>query len=135
MVNAVYPAAKERALGAGLGLQSSPDLRAILVDLADYTYNAAHDFLDDVPAIARVATSATIGSVTIAGGLVDAADFVFPTVSGDPSEAIIFYLHTGVEATSRLLFYFDTSIAGIPVTPNGQNINVTLNASGIWQMN
>jgi hypothetical protein len=134
MANAVYPKYKEALISGSTGISiSSGDLRAILVDLADYTYNAAHDMLDDVAAASRVAVSSAIGSKTVTNGLLDAADVTWSTVTGDPSEAIILYLHTGTESTSRLIAFIDTGVTGLPVTPNGGNINVTWNASGIIQ--
>jgi hypothetical protein len=109
-------------------------IRAILVDSADYTYLAAHDFLDDVPAGARVAVSAGLGTPTIVDGVFDTADFVWSTVTGDQSEAIVLYNHDGNGAGSdtarQLVLFMDTGITGMPITPNGGNINVTVHGSG-----
>ena len=133
MANAIYPKWKEAVLNGGTGVALSGTLKVTLVDLADYTYGATHDFIDDVPAAARVAT-ATLGTKTYTNGLLDAADTTFTTVTGDVSEALILWLDTGVESTSRLFAYFDTGVTGLPVTPNGGNINITWNASGIVQI-
>lgn len=104
---------------------SANDIRCILVDLADYTVNlATHDYLDDVPAAARVAVSTAMTSKTVTDGIFDAADITWTAVSGDPSEAVIIYQHTGTESTSRLIAYIDTA-TGLPVIPNGGNITVT----------
>lgn len=134
MANAIYPKFKEAQSDALINVDlNDGDVRTILVDLADYTYSAAHDFLDDVPAAARVAVSTTLTNTTVANGLFDADDVVFSAVTGDPSEALILYIHTGVEATSRLIAFIDTGVTGLPVTPNGGNINIAWNASGILQ--
>lgn len=122
----VYPQYKEALLDALVNTDLiAGDIRVILVDLADYTYSAAHDFLDDVPAGARVSvTAADMTSKTITDGVFDAADSVFASVTGDPSEAMIGYVHTGVESTARLI-WFDDDSTGFPITPNGEDINVT----------
>lgn len=134
MANAVYPKYKEAMISGGANHDiSGGNVKAVLVDLADYTYSSAHDFLDDVAGGGRVATSANLGSKTVTNGLFDAADTSFSAVTGDISEALIIYIDTGVESTSRLIAYFDTGITGIPVTPNGGDINVTWNGSGIVQ--
>ena len=134
MANLIYPKAKEAFLQGSINL-SSADVRFILVDLADYAYNAAHDFLDDIPVAARVSvTAAGVGSKTFTDGTFDATDITFSTVTGDVSEAIVGYVHTGTEGTSRLLFILDTGVTGLPVTPNGGNINVAWNASGIFSL-
>lgn len=131
MANALYPKFKQACLdGLSPGLDTA-DVRAVLVDLADYTYSAAHDFLDDVAAGARVAVSATLTSPTIVDGVFDTDDFVFPGGAGDQSEAVILYIHDGgADSARRLIAFFDTGVGGLPVTPNGEDILVTVNASG-----
>lgn len=123
MANALYDNGREAFLDGNISW-GSDDIRVILVDAADYTVDlAAHDFLDDVPAGARVATSGALGSKTVTAGVADAADVTFTSVTGDESEAIIIYQHTGVESTSRLIAYIDTA-TNLPVTPNGGDITV-----------
>lgn len=101
-------------------------IKVILVDTADYTVDLAnHEFLTSVPSAARVAI-ATMTTLAPTGGVLDAADSTFITPSGDTSEALIIYQHTGTDATSRLILYLDAATAGLPVTPNGtSNIGIT----------
>lgn len=135
MANAIYPLYKEALLDNAANIDlNDGDVRVILIDAADYTYSAAHDFLDDVPAGARVATSGALTSTTVTAGTFDADDVTLSSVSGDPSEALIIYIHTGVESTSRLVAYLDTGVTGLPVTPNGGNITITWDASGIFTL-
>ena len=105
-MNRIYPKFKEQALQGGVNLASG-NIKAVLVDLADYTYSDAHEFLSDVPAIGRVATSANLASKTVTNGVFDTADFSFTNVVGDPSEAIILYIDTGTASTSRLIEFID----------------------------
>lgn len=132
MASVVYPKAKEGFLGGDIQLDAD-DIRAILVDTADYAYNAAHDFLDDVPAIARVAVSGALTGKSITNGVFDANDVTWSGVTGDQSEAIILYQHTGVEATSRLVCYIDTG-TNLPVTPNTGDISSQWHGSGIFAL-
>lgn len=131
MANAIYPTYKEAAIGGGANTDlATGNVKAILVDLADYTYSAAHEFLSDVPVAARVATSANLGTKSVTGGTFDSGDLTWSAVTGDVSEAIILYVDTGVEGTSRLILFLDTSQTGLPVTPNGGDINYTVDAAG-----
>jgi len=125
MANAVYPKWKEAVMQASSNSSLGGNVKVILVDTADYTYSAAHDFLDDVSGTAIVATSGNLANKTFTSGVFDADDITFSSVSGDQSEALIIYIDTGVAGTSRLVAYIDTSITGSPVTPNGGDINVT----------
>lgn len=123
MANALYDKGREAFLNGDIDWLND-DIRIILVDTADYTVNlATHDFLDDVPAAARVAVSSSLTGKTSTNGVADASDVTFSSVTGDPSEAIIIYQHTGTESTSRLIAYIDTA-TGLPVTPNGGDITV-----------
>lgn len=119
MASGLYDKGREGFLDGSIDWDTD-DIRAILIDTADYTVNlSTHDFLDDVAAGARVATSAALASKTVTAGVADAADVVFNAVTGDQFEAIILYKHTGTESTSRLIAYIDGFTA---VTPNGGNI-------------
>lgn len=129
MASALYPSFKALLLSGGIDLTSA-DIRAIIVDSADYTYSAAHDFLDDVTAGGRVAVSSSLASKTVTGGVFDAADVTYSAVTGDSVEAIVLYKHTGTDATSNLIAYID----GVSVTPNGGSIVVSWNASGIFAL-
>ena len=123
MANALYDHGREGFLDGSLDWDTQ-DIRVILVDTADYTVDLAnHDNLDDVAAGARVAVSGAFTGKTVAAGVADADDVTFTAVTGDVSEALVIYYHTGTESTSRLIAYIDTA-SGLPVTPNGGNIVV-----------
>jgi hypothetical protein len=141
MPSVLYPRFKQALLNADLDVMAD-NLRVVLVDVADYVYSDAHDFLDDVPAAARVATSPIMTGKSAAGpagttpGVFDAADVTFTGVTGDPSEALIIYRDTGTAATSNLICYIDTVAgpAALTVTPNTGDIVVTWSAQGIFTL-
>lgn len=123
MSNALYDKGREGFLAGEIDWDAHV-IKAILIDTADYTVNlATHQFLSDIPAAARVAVSAALTGKTVAAGVADAADLTFPAVNGDPAEALVLYQDTGTEGASRLIAYIDTA-TGLPVTPNGGDINV-----------
>lgn len=123
MANALYDHGREGFLDGSIDWDTD-DIRCILIDTDDYTVNlTTHDNLDDIAAGARVAVSGALSSKTVAAGVADAADVTFSTVTGDQSEALVIYKHTGTESTSRLIAYIDTA-TGLPVTPGGGDIIV-----------
>ena len=133
MASGLYAKGREGFLDGSIDWDTN-DVRVILVDTADYTVNlSTHDNLDDVAAASRVATSGALASKTVTNGTADAADVTFSAVTGDPCEALVIYKHTGTESTSRLIAYIDTA-TGLPVTPNGGDITVAWNASGIFTL-
>lgn len=130
MANALYPKTKAAMMQGGVNLITAT-VKAILIDLADYTYDAAHDFLNDVGPTARIATSGALSGKAINDlAQFDSADPVFASVAGDQLEAIILFIDTGDESTSRLLLFQDTGITGMPLTPDGNNVQIVVAAAG-----
>ena len=124
MANGLYDAARAAFLNGDI-VWTNDDIRAILIDTGTYTVNlSTHDFLDDIPGGARVATSSALSGKTSAAGVADANDVTFSAVSGATVEAVVLYKHTGTESTSNLIAYMDTGMTGLPVTPNGGDITV-----------
>jgi hypothetical protein len=101
------------------------DVRPCLVDHADYTpAQDTDEFLQDIGAPARVAVGgASIANKDATAGVADGDDYVLSTVSGDEFEAIVLYLHTGSDATGRLICHID-NYTGLPGTPNGGDITI-----------
>ena len=132
MANAIYPKWKEAISQASANSALTGTVKVALVDTGTYTYSAAHEFLSSLSG--RVGTDQTIGSKTYTNGVFDGADVTFSAVSGDSVEALVIYIDTGVAGTSRLVAYIDTGVTGLPVTPNGGDISVTWNASGIFAL-
>jgi hypothetical protein len=130
MANALYPKTKAAMLQGGVNLITST-VKALLVDLADYTYDPTHDFLNKVPAAARVAISGALSAKTINDlAQFDSADPIFLSVSGDQLEAIILFIDSNDETTSRLLMFQDTGVTGLPLTPDGNNVQIVVSSSG-----
>jgi hypothetical protein len=102
-MNRIYPKAKEASWD-----WVNDDIRAILVDLADYTPNfSTDDNLDDIPGAARVGSAVALTGKTNTLGVLDADDVTFTAVTGDECEAVILYKHTGTESTSKLFTFID----------------------------
>lgn len=134
MANAIYPKWKEQLLQftANNNL-SAGTVKIALIDTGTYTYSSTDQFWSSASS-ASVGTPQTLGSKTFTNGVFDAADVTFSSVSGNTVEALIIYIDTGSAATSPLVAYIDTGVTNLPVTPNGGNISVAFNASGIFAL-
>lgn len=130
MANALYPNFKENLLNGLIDLGVGT-VTAYLVDLADYTYSATHDVLADLTVASRV-SNATVPTIAIVDNNVDGGNFTFTAVTGDVSEALVLTWNNG--GTEYLMAYYDTGVTGLPVTPNTGDINVTVNASGLFDL-
>ena len=124
MANQLYSKARERFLTAQINWLTA-DVRALLIDagggVGQYPFSSAHEFLSSVPVAARIAGPIALAGKTAVDGAADANDVTFPGVSGVTSEAVILYIHTGVDATAVLVAYIDVA-TGLPITPNGGDI-------------
>jgi hypothetical protein len=137
MANAVYPKYKEAILSgsanSALTGTGSTGLWVALVDTGTYTYSAAHEFYSSLSGI--VGTDVEVSTVTLTNGLIDGDNETFTAVSGATVEALVYYRkNAGANTTWRLVAYVDTGVTGLPVTPNGGDINLNHHASGIIQL-
>jgi hypothetical protein len=123
MANALYDLGRQGFLDGSIDWDTDT-IRCVLLDTGAYTVNLTTDeFLSDIPSGARIATSGTLASKTVSAGVADAADATFSAVTGTTCEALAVFKDTGSAATSRLIAYIDTA-TGLPVTPNGTDVNV-----------
>lgn len=138
MANAIYPKWKEAlmtaAANSALNGSGTTGVYCALVDTGTYTYSAAHEFYSSLSGV--VGTDQEIGATkTYTNGVFDGADITHPSVTGASSEALVLYVkNAGANTTWRLVAFIDTSVTGLPVTPNGGNIATTWNASGIFAL-
>ena len=131
MANALYDKARNGFLRGDISWKSGGDVfRAYLVDIqggTGYTVDLANDeFLSDIPALALVDYIALAPADPVAG-VADAPDVTFLTVTGAVCEAIVIVKWVTEAADSPLVAYIDTA-TGLPVTPNGGDIQVVWDA-------
>jgi len=136
MANAVYQLYKQSILAAdtnvSLNVNTTTDgAYCSLVDTGTYTWSNSHQFFSSLSGI--VGTDQRISTPTVTNGTFDGDDLTYTAVTGASVEALVIYRHnSGANTTWRLVLYEDTGVTGLPVTPNGGNIVVTWNASGIF---
>jgi hypothetical protein len=127
MASAIYPKFKEALLKGDVDLDTA-DLRVVLVS-SSYTYNAAHDFHDDLTNI--LATSASFAASSLTNGALDFADVTISGLdTGETAAAYVLYVWTGSSATSQLVAFKDDApelpLAGV----TGVDVVLQVNASG-----
>lgn len=123
MANALYAKGRQKFLEGSIAWLTD-NIKVVGVDSADYTPNLTTDeFLSDIPAIGRVATSANLTTKTSAAGVADSDDPSFVGATGDQFEYLAIYKDSGVAATSPLIALIDTA-TGLPVTPNTSDIAI-----------
>lgn len=134
----LYTDYKESALGGGAHSFSDipvDTIKCALVNTTtDYTFSAAHQDIADVTQYLNT-TDQTLGAKTVTAGVFDnTADLTFSAVAIDGTkdvEALVHYKDSGVAATSPLICFHNGFTA---VTPNGGDITVAYNASGIFAL-
>lgn len=133
MANALYPKWKQ----ALLEFTTNNDLDGQTVKVAlvssGYTYSSSHQYYSSVSG-STVGTPQTIGSKTFTDGVFDGADVTFTAVTGSQVVSLVIYIDTGSAATSPLVAFIDTGVTNLPVTPNGSDISITWNATGIFAL-
>ena len=147
MANSIYYAFLNGILGAhatrvDMGVTAGGDtIKIALIDegaAAGACDETVDDFWDDQSS-GLIGTAYTLINKTrgtVAAGVfdntIDPAP-AFTAVSGATVEALCLFKDTGTPSTSNLICYWDTG-TGLPLTPNGGDVNVTFNASGIFKV-
>lgn len=128
MTNQLWDAGREGFLDGTIDW----DTATIKVSLVrGYTFTAAHKFVSDLTATGTLVATATLASKTVAAGVADAADVTFTAVpTGTACSALAIYqtsAATGgadLAATAQRLIAFIDVATGLPVTPNGGDVQI-----------
>ena len=132
MANALYPKTKKRFMAGDIDLLSIAVYAAVInVSGAGtlYAYSTAHATLADIPAGAIIATSpALTGKVLGDDASFDSDDPVLSAVTGNSVEALLLYADDGT--STYLIMYQDTGVTGLPLTPDGSDVQVLVDAAG-----
>lgn len=135
--NAVYPLWKQSIIteadaNNGLNLTGTSGTWCELVDTGTYTYSAAHQYYN-ASLTGKVGTGMELTTPVVTSGTFKCDNTTWTAVSGASVEALVlFRKNTGADTTWRLVLYEDTGVTGFPVTPNGGNIIVTWNGTGVF---
>lgn len=124
MPSQMYGLAKESLLSQSPSIDFDTDTIKIALVTGAYTRNTAtngHQYFSSVGTNA-IAT-ATLTSKTVVGGVFDAADVTFSSVSGTHTTVtqLVIYKDTGTATNSPLIAILD----GISIAPNGGDIVVS----------
>ena len=140
MANTVFNPSREGFLAGEIDWDTAV-IKAALV--RSYTVAASHKFVSDVTGAGGVlhATSAALTSKTVTNGTADAADVTFSAVASNASGHSILVFQSSavtggadVAATAqRVICWLDTG-TNLPITPNGGDIVIAWNASGIFSI-
>lgn len=129
MASAMYAKALISLLKGEINLETD-DIRAMIVDTADETFNDADQYVSDITGAGIVARSGALQNKTlgvVSKGTFDADDITLTSVTGDSTETVIVYKYNVADSSARLIAWCEGS-----VTPNGNNITISWNALGIF---
>lgn len=129
MADACYLTFRQRQnLGAAPVQPLSDNIKVVFVDAALYTPSITTDqFLSDIPAGARVATSGNLANKTMVASEFDADDIAVTSVPATSVEYIVVYQDTAVAGTSQLMVFYDTA-GGLPFTTSSGTVTVVWGA-------
>lgn len=128
MADALYNKFKEKLLQAGLDL-TALDIRMMLVK-DTYVFSAAHEFLSDLGAVDNGRTG-SLTAKTITNGVFDADNTTVTATSAVSSNAIVMFVHTGADATARVIAYIDFGA----FTPSaGMSLGLAPDPAGIFSL-
>ena len=132
MSNAAFTPGIEGLMSGEIDLDTAV-LKAALV--RGYTFSAAHKFVSDITSNSGVlnGTSAALGSVSITGGVLDAADTTITTTASAVNHSVVIFQASAVtggsdvaSSSQRLVAWLDTaSDSSLPIQPGTGSVAVT----------
>ena len=134
MASLLYDVARKGFLDADIDLLvDTIQVRAVADE--DYTASAAHTTMSSVTKYTG-STDATLGTKTTTAGVFDAADLspAYSSLAIDGSkdiDGLVIFKFVTNDAGSTPICYIDLTTA---LTPNGGDVNITWNASGIFSL-
>ncbi len=123
-MSSMYPSGLAALLGS-LDLTSATIKMQLL---EGYTYDAAHDNLNDISSGLRIGSPVTLSGKTVAAGQFKATIPTFTSVTtGHTCDSVVIYESTGTESTSRLVSLIDTRATGttpLAIVTDGDDVTL-----------
>jgi hypothetical protein len=129
MSNFIFTKCKNSLLTGSINFSSN----SIKVLAVNSNYNPSQDedeFVSDIEPSSIVFRSNSLSGKTISQGRLDANDLQIDNYNGSAIDAIVMYVDSGNDSTSRLISYIDTS-TGLPF----EGVNAQAGVTIIWNDN
>jgi len=134
VTNIIYPKYKEALLsGASDVALDTETVKVSLIDTDIQPQSNSDQYYSDLNESAEIGT-VTLANTSVSNGVFSADDVSIVPESNVESEALLFWIDTANTETSRLIAWLDDSVTGLPIIPNGSNVDITWNESGIFKL-
>lgn len=137
MANTVYAKFKENLLAGNVNFSLSAAVVKVWA-CNTLTYDSTDVYISNtnISASSGVFKSTALTGKTFTNGTFDAADKTLTAVAASASStitALVVYISNGGSASNPVVAFIDTG-TGVPVTPNGGDIIIQWNGSGIFSL-
>ena len=138
MANVIYDKYKEAVLTSATDSSlTAGSVKVTLVDSGTTEFRSTDEFYSDLSNTdLGILETADLTNVTCINGVLDADDVLFTDVANTAidAEALLLWIDTADANTSRLVAWMDTNINGLPITPDGSNVDIIWSSSGIFKL-
>lgn len=136
MANVIYNKYKEALMSASADVSLvSSNVVISLIDSNYTVFSSDDEFYSDLLDVGSgIVAETSLSNTSVTDGVLKADDVLFTSVSGAQSEALLIWINTGDANTARLVAWMDTDIDGLPITPDGSNVDITWSTSGIFKL-
>lgn len=136
MANIIYNKYKEALMSASADVSLVTSNVVISLVDSNYTvFSSDDEFYSDLLTVGTgIVAETSLSNTSVTNGVLKADDVLFTSVSGAQSETLLIWINTGDANTARLVAWMDTDIDGLPITPDGSNVDITWSTSGIFKL-
>ena len=123
----IYDNARQYFASGSINLATAT-IGVTLVNTTLYTFSAAHDFLNDIPTAARIATS-SLTNVAVASGRLDADNLNISAVAVNSVINGMVLFVSATDSSKAPLLFIQSEGTGFQLTPDGGTITITFPSS------
>ena len=123
----IYDNARQYFASGSINLATAT-IGVTLVNTTLYTFSAAHDFLNDIPTAAIIATS-SLTNVAVASGRLDADNLNISAVAVNSVINGMVLFVSATDSSKAPLLFIQSEGTGFPLTPDGGTVTITFPSS------
>lgn len=124
MANFIFKKAKESFLKGEINLINN-SIKVLLVNNTYSPNESSHQYVSDIAGSSIEYRSNALQAKVVTNGVFDADNILIENYSGNSFKALVIYVDTGVDSTSRLIAYIDNS-DGLPFSSANTSATVTI---------
>jgi hypothetical protein len=136
MANAIYDKYKEALMSGDTNVSLlDGNVKISLIDADATPYSVTQQYYSEL--VAGEVAVANLDNVAVTNGVLSGDNIIYYSIPANTAldaESLVVWIDTANNETSRLVAWMDTNIQGLPISPDGGDIDIIWSSSGIFKL-